>query len=355
MSKLQTISVRTDPPYEVTIGSGLLKKCGDLLRPVLGNCRLAVIADSNVAPLYLNTVTDSLKSAGFPVSTCLFPAGESHKNFKTLTWILDFLADSQLTRSDCVVALGGGVCGDMAGFAAAIYLRGIRYVQLPTTLLAAVDSSVGGKTAIDLSVGKNLVGAFLQPSAVLFDTDCLKTLLPVLFADGAAEAIKTGILDSEELFSLMERGLLRSNPEAAIARCVSYKAGVVERDEKELGERRLLNLGHTVAHGIELASQFDTSHGHAVAAGLGIIARASEKLGWTAEPVAERICNCLTVHNLPITTDFPPAVLAQAALSDKKRSGDTITLVIPESIGHCVQKTVPVSRLEEIIYAGLED
>ena len=354
MAVQHTIPVHTDPAYQVSIGSGLLQDCGPFLRPLLGDCHLAVIADSNVAPLYLEPVTKSLRDAGFTVSTCLFPAGEEHKTIKTLTWILEFLADSQLTRSDCVVALGGGVCGDMAGFAAAVYLRGIRCVQLPTTLLSAVDSSVGGKTAIDLAVGKNLVGAFLQPSAVLCDTDCLSTLTPALFADGAAEAIKTGVLVGPSLFHALEGGLLRSSPADAIGRCVTYKAGVVEQDEKEQGERRLLNLGHTVAHGIEKCSGYRISHGHAVAAGLAVIARASEALGWTDGPIADDVCRCLQAHQLPITTDFPPAQLAEAALSDKKRSGSSITLVIPQALGRCVQRTVPVEQLEDIIFAGLE-
>ncbi len=248
MSSVQTIEVHTAPAYEVTIGAGLLRECGARLKTVLGGCRIAVVADSNVAPLYLETVCASLRDAGFAVCSYVFPAGEAHKNFTTLSAILEFLAESQLTRTDCVAALGGGVTGDMAGFAAASYLRGIRYVQLPTTLLSAVDSSVGGKTAIDLAAGKNLAGAFLQPAAVLCDTDCLKSLPAAVFADGAAEAIKTGVLSGETLFSLFEDGTLTDAPAEVIARCIRYKAGVVERDEKEQGERRKLNLGHTVGH-----------------------------------------------------------------------------------------------------------
>ena len=208
MSSVQTIEVHTAPAYEVTIGAGLLRECGARLKAVLGGCRIAVVADSNVAPLYLETVCASLRDAGFAVCSYVFPAGEAHKNFTTLSAILEFLAESQLTRTDCVAALGGGVTGDMAGFAAASYLRGIRYVQLPTTLLSAVDSSVGGKTAIDLAAGKNLAGAFLQPAAVLCDTDCLRSLPAAVFADGAAEAIKTGVLSGETLFSLFEDGRL---------------------------------------------------------------------------------------------------------------------------------------------------
>ena len=320
MSSVQTIEVHTAPAYEVTIGAGLLRECGARLKTVLGGCRIVVAADSNVAPLYLETVCASLRDAGFAVCSYVFPAGEAHKNFTTLSAVLEFLAESQLTRTDCVAALGGGVTGDMAGFAAASYLRGIRYVQLPTTLLSAVDSSVGGKTAIDLAAGKNLAGAFLQPAAVLCDTDCLGSLPAAVFADGAAEAIKTGVLSGETLFSLFEDGMLTDAPAEIIARCIRYKAGVVERDEKEQGERRKLNLGHTVGHAIEKCSGYAIPHGHAVAAGLAVMARASERLGWAEPGVSARIAACLEKNGLPTGTDYPAEALAKAALADKKRS-----------------------------------
>ena len=354
MSSIQTIQVHTSPAYEVSIGGGLLKTCGQRLRKVLAPCRAAVITDSTVAPLYLKTVTDSLTSAGFAVCFHIFPAGEGSKNFTTLAAILEFLAEQHLTRTDCVVALGGGVTGDMAGFAAACYLRGVRCVQLPTTLLSAVDSSVGGKTAIDLAAGKNLAGAFLQPTAVLCDTDCLRSLPSDVFADGTAEAIKTGVLDDESLFALFEDNTFTAAPEEVIARCVRYKAGVVERDEKEQNERRLLNLGHTVGHAIEKCSGYAIPHGHAVAAGLSIIARSAEALGWTEEPIAARIAACLKKNHLPTGTEFSAKALAEAALADKKRAGGNITLVIPKKIGVCELKKVPVSELLPIIRAGLE-
>ncbi|MCI9579655.1 MAG: 3-dehydroquinate synthase, partial [Oscillibacter sp.] len=189
MPDYKEIRVNTVPAYTAAIGPGLLKDCGRLLREVIPPCHMAVVTDSVVGPLYLETVTESLKTAGYAVSAYEFPAGEESKNVSTLSDILEFLAKERLTRSDCLIALGGGVAGDMAGFAAAVYLRGVRYVQMPTTLLSAVDSSVGGKTAIDLKAGKNLAGAFLQPSAVLCDTNCLGTLPPEVFADGAAEAV----------------------------------------------------------------------------------------------------------------------------------------------------------------------
>ncbi|WP_298033445.1 3-dehydroquinate synthase [uncultured Dysosmobacter sp.] len=359
-NSIQTIQVRTSPAYEVRIGGGLLRSCGAYLWDLLGNCHMAVIADSTVAALYLDTVTASLRDAGFTVSSYVFPAGETRKNFKTLSAILEFLAEEQLTRTDCVAALGGGVCGDMAGLAAALYLRGVRYVQLPTTLLAAVDSSVGGKTAIDLAAGKNLAGAFLQPAAVLCDTDCLKTLPPEVFADGAAEAIKTAVLSDASLFNCMEDGGFRFlEPAPVIAACIQYKAGVVERDEKEQGERKLLNLGHTIGHAIEKCSGYTIPHGHAVAAGLAIMTRASEKLGWMSEYAVKchdggRICSALEALGLPVFTGFSAEELAEAALSDKKRAGNTITIVVPREIGACELKKVSITDLLPIIRAGLE-
>ena len=352
---MQTIHVHTSPAYDVAIGPGLLKHCGPRLREILPPCRAAVVTDSIVGPLYLETVTESLKGAGYAVCAYEFPAGEENKNFSTLSGILEFLAAERLTRSDCLVALGGGVVGDMAGFAAACYLRGIRYVQLPTTLLSAVDSSVGGKTAIDLRAGKNLAGAFLQPAAVLCDTDCLKTLPQPVFADGAAEAIKTAVLSDPGLFNRMENGFLPAlDPGALIAGCVAYKVGVVERDEKEQGERKLLNLGHTVGHAIEKCSGYAIPHGHAVAAGLAVIARAAERLNWTAEPIAERICACLAKNALPVSAEYSPEALAEAALADKKRAGDSITIVVPKKVGLCELKTMPVTELLSVIRAGWE-
>lgn len=349
---MKRIQVNTKPSYEVLIGPGVLSESGAYLKGLFPDSRLAVITDSTVAPLYLETARESLTAAGYTVSTHVFPAGEASKNFVTLSGILEFLASVPLTRTDCLIALGGGVAGDMAGFAAACYLRGIRYVQMPTTLLSAVDSSVGGKTAIDLKAGKNLAGAFLQPSAVLCDTDCLRSLPPEVFADGAAEAVKTGVLCDESLFALFEDGSLMVNPAEVIARCVAYKAGVVERDEREQGERKLLNLGHTIGHAIEKCSGYRIPHGHAVAAGLAIMARSAERQGMTEEPIADRICACLKAQNLPVVTEYPPDMLAEAAGADKKRSGDEITIIVPRKIGRCALEKIPVSGLLFTIRAG---
>ena len=351
---IKTVDIRVNPPYQVHIGGGLLARCGSYLLDAVGMCHLAVVADSTVAPLYLDIVTDSLRQAGYPVSSYIYPAGEAHKNLDTLSDILEFLAAEHLTRSDCVVALGGGVCGDMAGFAAGCYLRGIRYVQLPTTLLSAVDSSVGGKTAIDLKAGKNLAGVFLQPSAVLCDTDTLRTLPPHVFTDGAAEAIKTGVLSDESLFALFDTDDLQADIGEVAARCIAFKGSVVEQDEKDNGVRRTLNLGHTAGHAIEKCAGFTITHGHAVAIGIVLIARAAEKLGWCEEPCAERIAAVLRRNHLPTSTEYTAKALAEAALSDKKRRGGTISLVVPRRIGNCYMKTIPVTELEAVFAAGLE-
>ena len=350
----RVVPVRVREGYSVVIGSGLLAKSGQLLRETLGGCRLAVVTDSNVATLYLPAVLESLAEAGFDACSYRFPAGEANKRLSTLSGMLEFFAEQHITRTDCAVALGGGVTGDMAGFAAGCYLRGIRYVQIPTTLLSAVDSSVGGKTAVDLSAGKNLAGLFHQPSLVVCDTETFSTLPPGEFANGAAEAIKTGILDGEALFSLFESGETAARIADVVERCVAFKAKIVEADETETGLRKTLNLGHTAGHAIERCSGYTVPHGHAVAIGLAIIARASERLGWAQEPVARRIEHALARNGLPTTTGFPPEALAEAALSDKKRAGGQITLAVPRKIGDCALYDLPVEQLLGVFRAGME-
>ena len=351
----RVVPVRVREGYRVVIGRGLLAQSGQLLRESLGNCRLAVVSDGNVAKLYLPAVLESLAQAGFDACAYTFPAGEANKRLSTLSGMLEFFAEQHITRTDCIVALGGGVTGDMAGFAAGCYLRGVRYAQMPTTLLAAVDSSVGGKTAVDLAAGKNLAGLFHQPSIVICDTDTFQTLSPDEFANGSAEAIKTGILDSEALFSLFETGDARANIGEIVSQCVAFKASIVEADETETGIRKTLNLGHTAGHAIERCSGYTIPHGHAVAAGLAIIARAAEKLDWAEAPISHRIEQTLIRNGLPIQTEFSPEALAQAVLSDKKRAGGKITLVVPKQIGSCALTEIPVEQLVGVFRAGLGD
>jgi len=247
-----------------------------------------------------------------------------------------------------MVALGGGVVGDMAGFAAATYLRGINVAQIPTTLLAMVDSSVGGKTGVDLRAGKNLVGAFHQPIGVLCDPNVLATLPAKIFADGAAEAIKYGVLCDENLFETLATGSYLCQLEDIIERCVSIKADVCEGDECDRGKRQLLNLGHTLGHAIERCSEYSMPHGHAVAVGIVYAMRIAIHLGLCATDCEPRLIKALRNNNLPVEANYPMETLACIARNDKKRAGDTLTFVLPRGIGHCELCPVPVERLPEL-------
>ena len=345
---MKTIKVTASKSYDVLIGAGLLKNLGQELLTVLKKpCKVAIISDSNVWPLYGKTAENALTDSGFTIVTFVFPAGESSKNTDTFIQILNFLAENHLTRSDAVLALGGGVTGDMTGFAAATFLRGIRYIQVPTTLLAMVDSSVGGKTAIDLPAGKNLVGAFYQPSLVLCDLDTLNTLPHSVFCDGCAEVIKYGILYDRELFDHLSNKGLDFDREAVIARCVELKRNVVAEDEFDTGARQKLNLGHTIGHGIEAQSNFSVTHGQAVAIGMAIVAKAGCK------SIYDELCAVLKKFNLPTTTVYFARQLYTSALSDKKRAGGTVNLIIPREIGYCEIVPTPVENLESFIEEGL--
>ncbi len=344
---MKTVTVRASSQYAVKIGSNLLPTLGPEAAAVCRPGKAAIVSDSNVFPLYGEIAEESLQNSGFHTVSFVFPAGEASKSGETYLKLLNFLAENQLTRSDLIIALGGGVVGDLAGFAAATYLRGIAYIQVPTTLLAAVDSSVGGKTAIDLPAGKNLCGAFYQPRLVLCDTDTLSTLPPDIFRDGCAEVIKYGILYDPALFSHLEAKGLCFHQEATIARCVELKRDVVMEDEFDTGSRMKLNLGHTVGHGVEACSHFTVSHGLAVAIGIAIVTRASKC------PDAGRILSCLETFGLPTKTDLTAEQLFIGALSDKKRNGDTVRLILPRTIGHCDIVPTPVSSLQSFLQAGL--
>lgn len=342
-----TITVRASKTYDILIGSGLLAQLG-METVKLGNVRkVCIVSDSNVWPLYGETAVKSLELARLDVISYVFPAGEASKNSITYLNLLNHLAESKLTRSDLIVALGGGVVGDLAGFAAATYLRGIRFVQVPTTLLAAVDSSVGGKTAIDLPAGKNLAGAFWQPSLVLCDTDTLDTLPDNIFRDGCAEVIKYAILYDPALFSALEKERLSFDREAVISRCVELKRDVVMADEYDTGERMKLNLGHTLGHGVEASSDFSISHGQAVAIGTAIVCRASKCRD------TDRILHLLKSFGLPTETEYSAQTLFDYSLSDKKRAAGRISLIVPETIGNCHIVPTAVEQLKSFIQAGL--
>jgi len=350
---MNTIQVNASKNYSVIIGSNAISQIGMHVATATKAQIAVVISDSNVWPLYGNAVTANLESAGMKVLSYVFPSGEESKNPNTYISILNFLSKNQITRTDALIALGGGVVGDMTGFVAATYLRGISYVQVPTTLLAMVDSSVGGKTAIDLPAGKNLVGAFYQPDLVICDIETLNTLPENIFRDGCAEVIKYAILYDATLFEhLMEHGLLFDR-NSVISRCVALKQDVVAADEYDHGERQKLNLGHTIGHSIEALSNFEISHGTAVAIGTAIVARAAYASGICNNTTLQHIISILDKFSLPSTTNFPVESLCAIALSDKKRSGNTINLIVPEQIGQCSVKPTNVNDLISFIKAGV--
>lgn len=350
---MKTITVSASKEYQVLIGRGLLSQLGMHVAALKKPGKAAIISDSNVWPLYGAAVETSLLSSGFETVHYCFPAGEASKNANTYLHIVDFLASHQLTRSDVIIALGGGVVGDVTGFAAATFLRGISYIQVPTTLLAMVDSSVGGKTAIDLPAGKNLVGAFYQPSLVLCDTDTLSSLPTEIFRDGCAEVIKYGVLYDTTLFAHLSLYGLDFDREMVIARCVELKRNVVMEDEFDTGARQKLNLGHTIGHGIEAQSNFTISHGKAVAIGMAIVAKAGCAFGICDADIYKQILSVLEKFSLPTAASFSAEQLYTSALSDKKRSGSFVNLIIPEAIGCCIIRPMPVSQLQSFIEAGL--
>ncbi len=350
---MKTITIKTLKEYNVLVGNGLHKEIGTYAASLDQASKVAIISDSNVWPLYGNTVQESLENSGFEVCRYVFPAGEASKNGEMYLSILDFLAQEHITRTDLLVALGGGVVGDMAGFAAATYLRGISYIQMPTSLLAMVDSSVGGKTAIDLPSGKNLAGAFYQPSLVLCDIDALNTLPTEIFRDGCAEVIKYGILFDKALFDHLYQHGLNFHREMVVSRCVELKRDVVVSDEFDRGLRQKLNLGHTVGHGIEANSNFTVSHGQAVAAGTAIVSRAGLANGICEKDVCDQIISIFKKFGLPVTTSNSADVLYRYMLSDKKRAGDTVNLIVPKSIGDCMIIPTHTTQLKSFIEAGL--
>ena len=350
---MKTVTVCASKKYDVKIGSKLLKHLGQEARQLVKSAKAVIISDSNVWPIYGTVAKESLESAAFEVLNYVIPAGESSKNGNTYLSILNFLAECHFTRSDLLIALGGGVVGDMTGFVAATYLRGVDYIQIPTSLLAMVDSSVGGKTAIDLPSGKNLAGAFYQPILVLCDIEALNSLPDETFSEGCAEVIKYGILYDAELFKHLQKNVLNFDRESVIARCVELKRNVVADDEFDRGARQKLNLGHTIGHGIEAASNFALSHGASVAIGTAIIANAAGKYGICTAQTTDQIIEVLKAFNLPTQTEICSDTIFENALSDKKRSGYTVNLIVPKKIGECLIKTVSLVEMKSYIETGL--
>lgn len=348
---MKRVRVEASLSYDVLIEKGLLADAGKYIKDISKGKTAVIVSETNVFPIYGDKLKNTLVKEGFEVLSFIFPAGEESKNTGTLVSLWEFLAENHITRSDTLIALGGGVTGDLTGFAAATFLRGIRYVGIPTTLLSMVDSSVGGKTAVDLKGGKNLAGAFYQPSLVLIDPDTLDTLPENIFSDGMAEVIKYGMINLPDFLKKLEENCDISD---IIEISVKDKRDIVAVDEKDTGIRQLLNFGHTPAHSIELLSDFTISHGSAVAIGMVIMTKASIKAGLCEENALGILLSLLRKYSLPEELVFSPESIADAALNDKKRSGDTITLVIPEKAGHCTLKKFPVSEVYSFISGAWE-
>lgn len=340
-----TIHVEASRSYDILIGRGILSGLGGFVRPLLGDCRLAVLTDSNVNRLYGNAIVESLQAAGYNVCKFVIPAGEASKCAQNLLAFLNFMASEQLTRKDAVIAFGGGVVGDLGGLSASLYLRGVKYVQVPTTLLAAVDSSVGGKTAIDIPAGKNLVGSFYQPTLVCCDTALMDSLPTDIYRDGCAEVIKYGMILDKELYSTLHT--LPFDRETVVARCVEIKRDVVQQDEFDNGLRGLLNFGHTFGHAIEKLSNFGVSHGEAVAKGMVIAARIAPLCGLC--DVADELSALLVKYGFDIGCEYTATQVYEALLTDKKRRGGDITVVLPQAVGLCILHTMPVEELETLL------
>lgn len=344
---MEKVNVGTSHTYEIHIEEGILGRVAEECSAVLKSEKLLLLTDSNVAVLYGQSVRNSLTAAGYAVYDYVIPAGEESKSTEQYLKVVSTLAKEGFSRSDAIVALGGGVVGDLAGFCASSYLRGIPFVQIPTTLLACVDSSVGGKTAVNLPEGKNLLGAFYQPRLVLIDPLTLKTLTPAVYADGMAEVIKYGMIRDTELFDALEKHVWTDTQ--IITRCVTIKSRVVAEDEFDNGCRLLLNYGHTIGHAIEHCSHFGISHGSAVAIGMSVMAHAETD----GAALADRLDAVLKSYELPTTCAFSADELYRAAMADKKRRNQTLHIITVPTLGNGTIVTIPVEELNTYLRKGL--
>ena len=350
---MRSVTVHTpSAAYEVRIGSGLLDTLGPAVAQQTGARRCVLVSGENVFPLYGEPALQSLQEAGLETEEVVFPAGETTKSLECYGKLMNALTEAKLSRSDCLVALGGGVTGDLTGFAAATYQRGIPYVQVPTTLLAAVDSSVGGKTAINLPAAKNQIGAFYQPALVLCDTDTLATLPERELRSGFAEVIKYAVLGDPDLFDTLYQG--DWSMENVIETCVSMKAEIVEEDEQDRGRRRLLNLGHTFGHAIESRSGYRLTHGEAVAVGMAMICRAAVRLRQFDAGSKNVVLQILQRFGLPTRTEYAPEELYETLLLDKKIASGKLHLIVPRGIGWCEVVAVSPDELRQWLEAGYE-
>lgn len=343
---MREVQVNTACPYRVLIGSGAVCALPEELKKITAAERVMVVTDEMVAALHLSDML--LLLDGWEVHTHVFPAGEEHKTVDTLMPLLKKLLEAGFDRSDLIVAFGGGVVGDMAGFAASMYMRGIDFVNIPTTLLSQVDSSVGGKTAVDFMGAKNILGAFYQPRLVICDTDYLAALPEPVFADGCAEVIKYAFIGDEGLLQLLESGI-QNCTEEIVCRCVQDKADIVASDEFDRGRRGLLNFGHTVGHAIEKLSGCSVSHGCAVAMGMLCVTAACEKAGLCESGVYDRLLPLLRNHGLPVTLPYSRSAIVDAARADKKKNGDSVSMIVPRALCRCEIRKMTFGEMDSLL------
>lgn len=346
---METVKVNVSKTYDVIIGYDTTALLGKKIKEISKDARVCIVSDDTVVALHIQTVRENLSESKIKNESFIFTHGEHSKSPKVLFELLEFLAVKHFNRSDVLVALGGGVTGDLTALAAALYMRGMHLVAMPTTLLAMVDSSVGGKTAVNLEAGKNLAGVFYQPDIVLCDTQMLKTLPREVFCDGMAEIIKYGVIADRRLFELVRDGGAIINLEQVIARCVAIKRDMVKEDEYDFGKRQLLNFGHTFAHSMEKLSNYQISHGSAVAMGMVLMAEIAWKNKYSTERCQDEIIDALLENGLPISCPYEPSELYYNAVYDKKCTSGMITLIIPERIGKCKRLEISLDEFKDLI------
>ena len=347
---IRTIHFDVSKPYDVYVGKGIFHAVPKIIRPLCGNQKVSIITDDIVDGLYGMSLMDSLITEGYDVVKYSFPNGEPSKNISTLSDVLEFLARQNFKRNDWIIALGGGVVGDLAGFASAIYMRGINYIQIPTTLLAMVDSSIGGKTAVDLMSGKNLVGSFWQPSLVICDLEIANELPPSIFQEGMGEVLKYGVIGCPTIFGASSRGEISNSLESVICDCINLKRLFVEKDEFETkGCRKILNVGHTFAHGLEKASDYLIPHGFAVGTGLVWEAGISLALGFCTETTFNSIKEAVLNWNLLLDVKYEFSELVNLMKKDKKNDDSLISFMLPIDLGNCVEKKISGESLIAIL------
>lgn len=344
--KVRKVTINCSKTYEVLIEKGLINRAGELLFEKFGGKKACVITDDIVGGIYSERLSESLSKNNIEHMIFSFYHGESNKNLDTILKIQEFLAQNHFTRSDYIIALGGGIVGDVAGFAASIYLRGIEFVQIPTTVLSAVDSSAGGKTGVNLGGLKNQMGTFWQPSLVICDTEVFDTLPEAEYCGGMAEVIKYAAICDLQLGEILH---IDFDIDEIIQRCIDIKGKIVEQDEHDNGNRQLLNLGHTFGHAIEKVSGNKISHGYAVAAGMVMAFKAAEMLGVCKKGELKTLLSLIRKFNLPDSFDFSVSDLSEAMLSDKKRFGQKINFVLPKKFGECILYGTEIENLEKIL------